>query len=334
MQRLRRMDRGTLTVMGVILAIVCFLAVNLFAALQLGGARLDLTANRIYTLSNSTATLLDGIDEPIKLRLYASRLLLDGNPGLKPYAARVREMSGLKIEIISGETEARLSALGLLSALPDADGVMGDLGGGSLELVRLDKGLLGPQATLPLGPLRLNEAEREGEDIGEIVKEALTGLRWLPGLAGRTFYAIGGAWRALARIHQAHIDYRLRVIDGYRVSNQVSVLVRDLKALGGLLDKLVSLGANQVNGLSFEVSKAETLKDDARKEAVANARRRAELLAAAAGAEVGDVVTISEEASFGGPRPMGMRAAKADMVPIEAGTETLEARVTVTWKLK
>lgn len=124
------------------------------------------------------------------------------------------------------------------------------------------------------------------------------------------------------------------VIDGYRVSNQVSVLVRDLKSLGGLLDKLVSLGANQVNGLSFEVSKAETLKDDARKEAVANARRRAELLAAAAGAQVGEVVTISEETSFGGPRPMGMRAAKADMVPIEAGTETLEARVTVTWKLK
>jgi uncharacterized protein YggE len=124
------------------------------------------------------------------------------------------------------------------------------------------------------------------------------------------------------------------VIDGYRVSNQVSVLVRDLKGLGGLLDKLVSLGANQVNGLSFEVSKAETLKDDARKEAVANARRRAELLAAAAGAQVGEVVTISEETSFGGPRPMGMRAAKADAVPIEAGTETLEARVTVTWKLK
>lgn len=124
------------------------------------------------------------------------------------------------------------------------------------------------------------------------------------------------------------------VIEGYRVSNQVSVLVRDLKSLGSLLDKLVSRGANQVHGLSFEVSQAETLKDVARKEAVANARRRAELLAAAAGAEVGEVVTILEEQSYGGPRPMGMRAAKADAVPTEVGTETLEARVTVTWKLK
>lgn len=123
-------------------------------------------------------------------------------------------------------------------------------------------------------------------------------------------------------------------IDGYRVSNQVTLVVRDLKALGGLLDKLVSLGANQVNGLAFEVSRAETLKDEARKEAVANARRRAELLAAAAGADLGEVVTITEEMSYGGPRPMAMRAARADAAPIEAGTETLEARVTVTWALK
>jgi uncharacterized protein YggE len=125
-------------------------------------------------------------------------------------------------------------------------------------------------------------------------------------------------------------------INGYQVSNQVSILVRDLKSLGGLLDKLIVLGANQMHGLSFEVSKAETLKDEARKEAVANARRRAELLAAAAGAEVGEVVSIAEEVAYGGPRPMAMAAgrAKADFVPVEAGTETLEARVTVTWKLK
>jgi len=125
------------------------------------------------------------------------------------------------------------------------------------------------------------------------------------------------------------------VIDGYRVSNQVDILVRDLAKVGDLLDKLVSLGANRVNGLAFEASQAETLKDEARKEAVANASRRARLLAAAAGAEVGDVVNISEETGYAGPRPMAMaRAAPGAAVPIEAGTETLEARVTVTWKLK
>jgi exopolyphosphatase / guanosine-5'-triphosphate,3'-diphosphate pyrophosphatase len=151
-----------------------------------------------------------------RLRVVGTAAIRDATDG-PAFIARVKEVAGLKIEMISGELEARYSALGLLSALPDADGAIGDLGGGSLELVRLDKGALGPQATLPLGPLRLNEAEREGEDIGKLVKETLLGLRWLPGLAGRTFYAIGGAWRALARIHQAHTDYRLRVIDGYRV---------------------------------------------------------------------------------------------------------------------
>jgi uncharacterized protein YggE len=124
-------------------------------------------------------------------------------------------------------------------------------------------------------------------------------------------------------------------IDGYRVTNQVEILVRDLKSLGGLLDALVTLGANQMHGLAFEVSKAETLKDEARKEAVANARRRAELLATAAGASIGEVVTIAEDVSYQGPRPMAMSArTKAEIVPIESGTETLEARVTVTWKLK
>ena len=76
---------------------------------------------------------------------------------------------------------------------------------------------------------------------------------------------------------------------GYRVSNQVVILVRDLGQLGTVLDNVITAGANQVQGLSFEVSKADTLKDEARKEAVSNALRRAKLLAAAAGAEVGQV---------------------------------------------
>ncbi|MCW5773383.1 MAG: Ppx/GppA family phosphatase [Rhodospirillaceae bacterium] len=151
-----------------------------------------------------------------RLRVVGTAAIRDAQDG-PAFIARVREVAGLRIDIISGETEARLSAMGLISALPDADGAMGDLGGGSLELVRLDKGTPGPQVTLPLGPLRLNEAEREGENIGKLIKETLQGLRWLPSLEDRNFYAIGGAWRALARIHQAHTGYRLRVIDGYRV---------------------------------------------------------------------------------------------------------------------
>ena len=123
-------------------------------------------------------------------------------------------------------------------------------------------------------------------------------------------------------------------IDGYRVVNQVEIVARDLDRLGEILDRLASLGANEMSGLSFEVSKAETLGDEARKEAVANALRRAKLYAAAAGTEVGEVLTIQEGGDVD-PRPMPMaRAMKAEAVPIERGTETLEASVTVTWALK
>ena len=125
------------------------------------------------------------------------------------------------------------------------------------------------------------------------------------------------------------------IITGYRVLNQVEVTARDLDRLGQVLDALVVLGANQMNGLAFDVSKAETLKDDARKDAIANALRRAKLYAEAAGVDVGDVISISEEAAQFQPVGVRMdRAMKAEAVPIERGSQTLEARVTVTWGLK
>jgi ABC-type uncharacterized transport system involved in gliding motility auxiliary subunit len=142
MQRaLQRMNRGTLTVIGVLLAVVCFLAVNLFAALQLGAARLDLTQSHLYTLSDGTAAMLKARKEPVKLRLYSSRLLLDSSPGLKPYAARVREtlasyvkLSGdrISLEVIDPEPfspeEDRAAAFGLRGVPYDSTGNRGYFG--------------------------------------------------------------------------------------------------------------------------------------------------------------------------------------------------------------
>lgn len=125
-------------------------------------------------------------------------------------------------------------------------------------------------------------------------------------------------------------------ISGYRASNQVTLVQRDLGKLGEVLDQLVTLGANQIGSLAFEVAKAETLRDEARKDAIANARRRAELYAAAAGAEVDKVIAISEDTAAI-PHPRGAVLARAQMsaaVPVEAGSQELEANVTVTWSLK
>ena len=129
-------------------------------------------------------------------------------------------------------------------------------------------------------------------------------------------------------------DGRPASISGYRVVNQVRLTVREVKRLGEILDAAITLGANQVNGIGFDVSNAETLKDEARKQAMVNAKRRAELYATAAGAQLGNVLSISEEVQ-GGPRPMPLaRSAMAGAVPIEAGTRTLTVEVHVTYALR
>lgn len=175
-----------------------------------------------------------------RVRAVATAAVRDALDG-PVFIARARQLTDFDIEIVAGEEEARLSALGLVSALPAADGAMGDLGGGSLELVRLDAGHLAHQATLPLGALRLTEAERQGEGISKLVKDALAALPWLEAVRGRTFYAIGGAWRALARIHMAQIGYRLKVIDNYTVE---AAPFRDY------LQLIAKMGERQLKGLA------------------------------------------------------------------------------------
>jgi uncharacterized protein YggE len=123
-------------------------------------------------------------------------------------------------------------------------------------------------------------------------------------------------------------------IVGYQVVNQVRITARELKRLGEVLDQIVSLGVNQIGGIAFEVSKAEELRDEARKMAMANALRRARLYAASAGADVGAVLTISEDAPAPAPRPLARTSLAASDVPIEPGTQRLEVKVYVTWALR
>ena len=129
------------------------------------------------------------------------------------FVARVEADCGLKIKVLSGIEEARLAAQGVLSSFPGADGLMADLGGGSLEVVRLDEGSLEDRATLPLGPLRT--AAARGRALVQTIDGALGELPWLRGARGSNFYAVGGAWRAIARVHMARERYPLRIVHGY-----------------------------------------------------------------------------------------------------------------------
>ncbi len=131
-------------------------------------------------------------------------------------------------------------------------------------------------------------------------------------------------------------DGKSPTVNGYTALNQVQIGVRDLAKLGDILDGALSLGANQMGGIAFEVSAAETLKDEARKDAMVNARRRAELYAAAAGVKLGEVIAIAEDVRMGGPPVFAgrVRAMAASAVPIETGVADLDATVHVTWSLK
>lgn len=129
-------------------------------------------------------------------------------------------------------------------------------------------------------------------------------------------------------------DGRSREIVGYEVRNAVMIRVRDIEALGGILDTVVTAGANQIGRISFDVSNAEELEDTARERAVRDAERKAKIYASAAGVELGDVVSISEQTQHGGPRPMMMEAARASGPPPIAGGEmSVSVQVDMRWEL-
>jgi exopolyphosphatase/guanosine-5'-triphosphate,3'-diphosphate pyrophosphatase len=134
----------------------------------------------------------------------------------------VRRMTELvpdmRINILSGQQEAVLAAEGVLYGIPAADGILADLGGGSLELVQLERGRIGAAATLPVGVIRL--ADRAGGDLikaRSIVTAALEAAPFIGAVAGRDLYLSGGGFRALARIHIAQTGYPLNMVHHYTI---------------------------------------------------------------------------------------------------------------------
>lgn len=124
-------------------------------------------------------------------------------------------------------------------------------------------------------------------------------------------------------------------IVGYQVSNQVDVTLDDTKKLGPALDALVAAGANQINSVSFAIRDAEGLLEKARKAAIADARKRAETYAAAAGVSVGSVVSIQETGGYETPRPAIALSFRAkEVMPTAAGEESIAASVSVVFELR
>lgn len=136
---------------------------------------------------------------------------------------------GSGIHVLTGKEEARYAALGVIAGIPEADGVVGDLGGGSLELIDVHDSKLFDGVTLPLGPLRL--IDMSGDDMKrarKIVDEYLGDTKVLETLKGRSFYAVGGTWRNLARVQLSHAGYPLHVLHQYTMTRQQAKSIAEL----------------------------------------------------------------------------------------------------------
>lgn len=134
------------------------------------------------------------------------------------FIAQAEHVCRTPIEVLSGAREANLTALGVISGIHQPDGIVGDLGGGSLELIDVCGERVRSGVTLPLGGLALQDiAGHSIKNAERFVEDSLSGIRILKEGDGRTFYAVGGTWRALARLHMWQTGYPFHVMHNYRI---------------------------------------------------------------------------------------------------------------------
>ncbi len=187
----------------------------------------------------------------VKLRTVATAAVRDASNG-PDFIARLAAI-GLPVELLPGTAEASMAGHGVLAAIPDADGIVGDLGGGSLELVRVANGKVGPGISIPFGVLRLAQMKLgSSRALDRALAKALNKVGWKGTGEDKPLYMVGGSWRALARLHQTLTDYPLPIVHQYVMApSEGQRLVRALgqldpkriKAVGGISSsRVASLG--------------------------------------------------------------------------------------------
>ncbi len=176
------------------------------------------------------------------------------------FLKRVREETGLVVRVLTGEEEARYAALGVIAGQPDAQGVVGDLGGSSLELVLLNDAGPDEGATLPLGPFALGAPRPLDLDRTRRVIEAALAPH-ANRFATRHFHAVGGAWRNLALFHMELADYPLHVAHQYEMSRADALSVSRLVARQSRasLERMQGLSKKRIETLPYSAVVLEEL---------------------------------------------------------------------------
>jgi exopolyphosphatase/guanosine-5'-triphosphate,3'-diphosphate pyrophosphatase len=168
------------------------------------------------------------INDTSLLATAATREAEDG----PEFLAKIEKIFDRPILQLDGNEEARLAAAGVVCGLPKARGMVADLGGGSLELAALLKGSMGDFVTLPLGPLRLLSTVGDNRsEVATRVNEVLSDVPWMcDAVKDGAIYIVGGAWRALARLHMVQTGYPLRVIHNYSIGGREAAEFCDVVA--------------------------------------------------------------------------------------------------------
>jgi exopolyphosphatase/guanosine-5'-triphosphate,3'-diphosphate pyrophosphatase len=188
-------------------------------------------------------TLAEGMNVAT-LKVVATAAVRDAVNG-DDFALEAEAAIGTPLWVLTGEEEARLAANGVLFGMPDANGIVGDLGGGSLEVKQVSLGALGEGATFPLGPLRLMDAAGgKMKAAQEVVTKQLAKAEWLSDAKGKTLYLVGGSWRNFSSILMEQDDHPLRILQHYTYSADKA------RALAALLKQASPAALKQTKGLS------------------------------------------------------------------------------------
>jgi exopolyphosphatase / guanosine-5'-triphosphate,3'-diphosphate pyrophosphatase len=192
--------------------VLCGLGADLGHSAVLGQRAMD---DAMRALQRYTALVNHmGIERVLVAATAAVREAENGSE----FVADIEQECDLNVQVLSGKQEARFAGLGVLSGMPFAQGLVGDLGGGSLELVQVGDHKIGDTATLPLGALRLSRMGLSTEDLERKLRSDFKKISWLKELDGKNFYVVGGAWRAMARYHMSKNKHSLNIIHNYKMS--------------------------------------------------------------------------------------------------------------------
>lgn len=197
-------------------------------------------ANALAGLARFAALLK--LMQPGRIRVVATAAVREASDG--PQFLKAVRALGLPAELLSGDQEAEAAGLGVISAHPQARGLVADMGGGSLELVRVADGTVHEKVSLLFGAMRVAAIRSGGRgQLRKALRAATASQEWLAGVAGQPLYLVGGAWRALARVHMARSQFPLPVLGDYSFSahdaRELKMVVRamgsaELAALPGV----------------------------------------------------------------------------------------------------